>query len=81
MTTLLHTFPDSIDYDKSCSKTDLDYLFSSEAAQNSLAENYRWDCCNCGSNAFASGFVGGRATWLPADQLFDPPVPESADRW
>ena len=40
MTTLLHTFPDSIDYDKKLQQTDLDYLFSSEAAQSSLAENY-----------------------------------------
>ena len=29
MTTLLHTFPDSIDYDKKLQQTDLDYLFSS----------------------------------------------------
>ncbi len=40
MTTLLHTFPDSIDYDKKLQQTDLEYLFSSEAAQSSLAENY-----------------------------------------
>ncbi|MGD9865760.1 MAG: 4-hydroxybenzoate 3-monooxygenase [Pseudodonghicola sp.] len=40
MTTLLHTFPDSIDYDKRLQQTDLEYLFSSEAAQTSLAENY-----------------------------------------
>jgi len=40
MTTLLHTFPDSIAYDRKLQQTDLDYLFSSEAAQSSLAENY-----------------------------------------
>ena len=40
MTTLLHTFPDSIDYDKKLQQTDMEYLFSSEAAQSSLAENY-----------------------------------------
>lgn len=40
MTTLLHTFPDSIEYDRKLQQTDLDYLFSSEAAQSSLAENY-----------------------------------------
>jgi len=40
MTTLLHTFPESIDYDKKLQEIDLAYLFSSEAAQSSLAENY-----------------------------------------
>ena len=40
MTTLLHTFPDSIAYDAKLQQTDLAYLFSSEAAQRSLAENY-----------------------------------------
>lgn len=40
MTTMLHTFPDSIDYDKKLQEIDLAYLFSSEAAQRSLAENY-----------------------------------------
>ena len=40
MITLLHTFPDSIAYDRKLQQTDLDYLFSSEAAQSSLAENY-----------------------------------------
>jgi len=40
MTTLLHTFPDSIEYDKKLQQTDLEYLFSSESAQSSLAENY-----------------------------------------
>jgi len=40
MTSLLHTFPDSIAYDKRLQQTDLEYLFSSDAAQTSLAENY-----------------------------------------
>ncbi len=40
MTMMLHTFPDSIDYDKKLQETDLAYLFSSEAALRSLAENY-----------------------------------------
>jgi len=40
MTILLHTFPDSIEYDCKLQQTELDYLFSSEAAQRSLAENY-----------------------------------------
>jgi p-hydroxybenzoate 3-monooxygenase len=40
MTTLLHTFPDAIAYDRKLQQTDLAYLFSSEAAQRSLAENY-----------------------------------------
>lgn len=40
MTTLLHTFPDNIDYDNKLQQTDLEYLFSSEAALTSLAENY-----------------------------------------
>ncbi|MCW5636357.1 MAG: 4-hydroxybenzoate 3-monooxygenase [Rubrivivax sp.] len=40
MTTLLHTFPDSLDYDRKLQQTDLAYLFSSEAAMRSLAENY-----------------------------------------
>ena len=40
MTTMLHTFPDSIEYDQRLQQTDLAYLFSSEAAQRSLAENY-----------------------------------------
>jgi p-hydroxybenzoate 3-monooxygenase len=40
MTTLLHTFPDSIDYDQKLQQTELEYLFSSDAAQRSLAENY-----------------------------------------
>ncbi len=40
MTTLLHTFPDSIEYDQKLQRTDLEYLFSSDAALSSLAENY-----------------------------------------
>ncbi|WP_172297058.1 4-hydroxybenzoate 3-monooxygenase [Pseudoruegeria sp. HB172150] len=40
MTMLLHTFPDSISYDKRLQQTDMDYLFSSENALGSLAENY-----------------------------------------
>ena len=40
MTTLLHTFPDSSEYDRKLQQIDLAYLFSSEAAQRSLAENY-----------------------------------------
>ena len=40
MTTMLHTFPGSIEYDQQLQRTELAYLFSSEAAQTSLAENY-----------------------------------------
>jgi p-hydroxybenzoate 3-monooxygenase len=40
MTSLLHTFPDSMPFDRKLQQTDLAYLFSSEAAQSSLAENY-----------------------------------------
>lgn len=40
MTTLLHTFPDTAGYDRKLQQTELDYLFSSEAAHTSLAENY-----------------------------------------
>eukprot|EP01037_Dinobryon_pediforme_P000388 gene388-389_t len=40
MTTMLHTFPDSIAYDQQLQDTDLAYLFSSEKALGSLAENY-----------------------------------------
>lgn len=40
MTNMLHTYPDSIEYDKRLQKTDLEYLFSSEKALGSLAENY-----------------------------------------
>jgi p-hydroxybenzoate 3-monooxygenase len=40
MTTMLHSFPDRIEYDRKLQQTELDYLFSSEAAMRSLAENY-----------------------------------------
>jgi p-hydroxybenzoate 3-monooxygenase len=40
MTMLLHRFPDNIPYDEKLQQTDLAYLFSSEAAMRSLAENY-----------------------------------------
>ncbi|MDO9297756.1 4-hydroxybenzoate 3-monooxygenase [Bradyrhizobium sp.] len=40
MTMMLHRFPDNISYDDRLQETELSYLFSSEAAQRSLAENY-----------------------------------------
>jgi p-hydroxybenzoate 3-monooxygenase len=40
MTTMLHTFPGSLDYDRKLQETDLAYLFSSPKALGSLAENY-----------------------------------------
>ena len=40
MTNLLHSFPDRSAFDRRLQGTDLAYLFSSEAAQRSLAENY-----------------------------------------
>jgi p-hydroxybenzoate 3-monooxygenase len=40
MTMLLHRFPDRIAYEDRLQDTDMAYLFSSEAAQRSLAENY-----------------------------------------
>ena len=40
MTTMLHTFPDTPDYDQKLKEIDLSYLFSSDAALSSLAENY-----------------------------------------
>ncbi|MFM7531470.1 MAG: 4-hydroxybenzoate 3-monooxygenase [Rubrivivax sp.] len=40
LTTLLHTFPQSAEYDRRLQEVELAYLFSSEAAQRSLAENY-----------------------------------------
>jgi p-hydroxybenzoate 3-monooxygenase len=40
MTMLLHHFPNNIPYDDRLQETDRSYLFSSEAAQRSLAENY-----------------------------------------
>lgn len=40
MTSMLHTFPASIEYDQQLQRVEMEYLFSSEAAQRSLAENY-----------------------------------------
>jgi p-hydroxybenzoate 3-monooxygenase len=40
MTTMLHTFPDSGGYDQKLQETELAYLFSSERALGTLAENY-----------------------------------------
>lgn len=40
MTMLLHKFPDNIGYDNRLQDTDMDYLFSSESALKSFAENY-----------------------------------------
>ncbi|MFN3548163.1 MAG: 4-hydroxybenzoate 3-monooxygenase [Mesorhizobium sp.] len=40
MTMMLHTFPDSLTYDQRLQDTELAYLFSSEKALGSLAENY-----------------------------------------
>jgi p-hydroxybenzoate 3-monooxygenase len=40
MTMLLHRFPDRLPYDNKLQDTDIAYLFSSEAAMSSLAENY-----------------------------------------
>ena len=40
MTTLLHKFPENEGFGDRIQQTDIDYLFSSEAAQVSLAENY-----------------------------------------
>jgi len=40
MTRLLHHFPAEDDFDRRIQKAELDYLFSSEAALKSLAENY-----------------------------------------
>ncbi|HGG03820.1 MAG TPA: 4-hydroxybenzoate 3-monooxygenase [Aliiroseovarius sp.] len=40
MTMLLHSFPDMPGYDQKLQQTELDYLFSSDAALTSLAENY-----------------------------------------
>ena len=37
---LLHRFPDRIPYEDKLQETDMSYLFSSEAALRSLAENY-----------------------------------------
>ena len=40
MTSLLHQFPESSGFDRKMQAAELDYLFSSEAAQTALAENY-----------------------------------------
>ena len=40
MTTLLHKFPENEGFGDKIQKTELEYLFSSEAAQMALAENY-----------------------------------------
>ncbi len=40
MTTTLHRFPDQNSFDRGMQMAELDYLFDSEAAQASLAENY-----------------------------------------
>ncbi len=40
MTTLLHSFPENSEFDNHLQQTDLEYLFSSESALASLAENY-----------------------------------------
>ncbi len=40
MTSLLHRFPDNPPYDQRLQQTDMAYLFSSQAAMTSLAENY-----------------------------------------
>jgi p-hydroxybenzoate 3-monooxygenase len=40
MTQLLHTFPDASGFDAKVQRAELDYIFGSEAAQRSLAENY-----------------------------------------
>ncbi len=40
MTSLLHSFPDNSEFDNHLQQTDLEYLFSSESALSSLAENY-----------------------------------------
>jgi len=40
MTQLLHNFPESSGFDRRIQRAELDYLFSSKAAQTALAENY-----------------------------------------
>lgn len=40
MTMMLHTFTDSLDYDRKLQDAELAYLFSSDTAMASLAENY-----------------------------------------
>jgi p-hydroxybenzoate 3-monooxygenase len=40
LTTLMHTFPDSGEFERRIQEAELDYLAGSEAAQRSFAENY-----------------------------------------
>jgi p-hydroxybenzoate 3-monooxygenase len=40
LTSLLHRYPEQSDYDRRLQQTELDYLFSSDAALRTLAENY-----------------------------------------
>ncbi len=40
MTSLLHTYPESSDFDRRIQRAEFDYLAGSVAAQQSLAENY-----------------------------------------
>jgi len=40
MTTMLHQFSESTGFDRKMQAAELDYLFSSKAAQTALAENY-----------------------------------------
>ena len=61
MTTLLHTFKDNIPYDQKLQQTDLEYLFSSEAAQ----PRWRRTTSGCRSERHGGGRPGrGR----PRDQ-------------
>ena len=40
MTSLMHRFPDSGDFDRKVQEAELDYLVHSRAGSTSLAENY-----------------------------------------
>ena len=40
LTTLLHRFPDTIEFDQKAQEYELDYLKNSERAQAALAEQY-----------------------------------------
>lgn len=40
MTTLLHRFPVDSPFDRRMQRAELEYLFSSKAAQTTVAENY-----------------------------------------
>jgi p-hydroxybenzoate 3-monooxygenase len=40
MTTMLHTFDESSEFEQRMQETELDYLASSVAAQTAMAENY-----------------------------------------